>query len=89
MEIRHAPERRRFESDHPDPGVLNYAVRGEGRLELKSTEVPASLEGQGVGSALAREAMDYARAHDYRVIATCPFVRGWLERHPEYSDIVE
>lgn len=52
------------------------------------TEVPESLEGQGVGSALARGALDDVRAQGMQVIPLCPFVAAFIRRHPEYLDIV-
>lgn len=52
------------------------------------TEVEPRYEGRGVGSALARTALDEARAAGLRVLATCPFFAGWIERHPDYQDLL-
>lgn len=52
------------------------------------TEVPESLEGQGVGSALARGALDDVRAQGLQVIPLCPFIAAYISRHQEYVDIV-
>jgi uncharacterized protein len=46
-------------------------------------------EGQGVGSAIARYALDDARARGLSVRPLCPYIRGWLERHPEYGDLIQ
>ena len=51
------------------------------------TEVGDAYEGRGVGSSLARRAMEDARAQGLRVLAICPFIAGWLARHPEYEDL--
>ena len=59
-----------------------------GRLALIHTEVLPAHEGPGVGGALVRFALDDARRRGLRVIATCPFVRAYVERHPETHDIV-
>ena len=68
-------------------GFLQYrAVPGNG-IELMHTEVPRELEGRGLGGSLARAALDHARAAGLEVTATCPFVRRYLERHPEYADL--
>ncbi|WP_410961896.1 GNAT family N-acetyltransferase [Salmonella sp. SAL4359] len=32
--------------------------------------------------------MDDARARDLRVRPLCPFIRSWMQRHPEYSDLI-
>ena len=53
------------------------------------TEVADAYEGQGVGSAIARAALDDVRASgERRVLPLCPFIKGWIERHPDYVDLV-
>jgi uncharacterized protein len=52
------------------------------------TVVRQEYEGQGVGSAIARFALDDARARALRVRPLCPYIRGWLDRHPEYGDLI-
>lgn len=54
------------------------------------TEVFDAFEGQGVGSALARGALDAVRADGTRqVLPRCPFIRGWIDKHPDYQDLVD
>ena len=54
------------------------------------TEVDDAVEGKGVGSALARAALDAVRADGRRkVVARCPFIKGWIDRHPAYQDLLE
>ena len=87
--ITDAPSRERYEA-HVDgelAGVLEYIVK-RGRIALIHTEVLPDHEGQGVGSALVRFALDDARRRDLRIIATCPYVQAYLTRHPEDNDIV-
>jgi predicted GNAT family acetyltransferase len=67
--------------------LLRYRRQGNA-LDLLHTEVPAAFEGQGYGAALARSALDYARAERLKVIPSCPFVARYLERHREYADLV-
>lgn len=55
---------------------------------LPHTVVPEAFEGQGVGSALAKTALGYAREHDLKVIPLCPFIAGYITKHPEWHDIV-
>ena len=57
-------------------------------LTLVHTEVDLACEGQGVGGALARTALDAARSAGERVRAYCPFVAGWVRRHPEYANLL-
>jgi predicted GNAT family acetyltransferase len=82
--VRHDPERSRFVVDLPDgPAELRYGEFGEDVLDLQHTEVPPSGRGKGVGDALVRAALGYARQRGARVMATCPYVQAWLRRHPD------
>lgn len=67
-------------------GYVDY-LRTKDLIALVHTEVDPAHEGQGVGSALARHALDAARADGLRVLAMCPFVADWMQRHPEYQDL--
>jgi predicted GNAT family acetyltransferase len=79
----------RFEARVGDDlaGYLDYVVK-RGRIALIHTEVLPTHRGQGVAEALARFAIGDARRRGLRVIATCPYVRAYVERHPETRDIV-
>jgi predicted GNAT family acetyltransferase len=52
------------------------------------TEVPPAFEGRGVASALVRAAMAFARERGQKVIPVCPFVAGYVAKHPEFHDLV-
>ncbi|MBB6625708.1 N-acetyltransferase [Nocardioides sp. KIGAM211] len=53
------------------------------------TEVDDAFEGKGVGSALARFALDdVRRTGERRVVPQCPFIKGWIDKHPDYADLV-
>jgi predicted GNAT family acetyltransferase len=58
-----------------------YALR-DGAIELLHTEVPKELEGKGIGSALAQQSLEQAKARGLAAIVKCPFIRKWQERHP-------
>jgi predicted GNAT family acetyltransferase len=83
------PERRRYEAlvDGALAGYVFYQQR-EGELVLIHTEVRDEFEGQGVGSRLAAGTLDDIRARGLRIRPVCPFITGYIERHPEYSDLV-
>jgi len=73
----------RFELvDAPERAHLNYHF-ADRRLTLVHTEAADEFEGQGIGSTLVRTALTYADEHDLAVVPVCPFVTGWLERHPD------
>ncbi|MER7334721.1 MULTISPECIES: GNAT family N-acetyltransferase [unclassified Micromonospora] len=85
-----APERERFEARDDTgalAGVVTYQLTGS-IIAYTHTKVDPEFEGQGVGSTLARAVMDDARARGRTVVPICPFLSGWLEKHPEYDDIV-
>lgn len=67
--------------------VLVYQLT-TGRIAFLHTSVPAALEGRGLGGALARHGLEHARTHNLAVLPYCPFVRGYIERHPEYQALV-
>jgi predicted GNAT family acetyltransferase len=67
-------------------GFAEY-LRDGGLVVYPHTEVEPGFAGLGVGSALARAALDDARARGLRALVTCPFIGGWLARHPEYEDV--
>jgi predicted GNAT family acetyltransferase len=69
-------------------GILKYVMEPGNRINLVHTEVPPELEGRGLGGTLAKAALEHARASGLRVTATCPFVRGYIDRHPEFADLV-
>ena len=68
-------------------GVLEYKVKND-RIALIHTEVPHAFEGHGIATAITRFALDDARRRGLRVLALCPYVRRYLETHPEDLDIV-
>ena len=56
--------------------------RDGNKLILIHTEVPAELEGRGIGGMLVTAALDRAARDRLTIVPSCPFARGWLERHP-------
>jgi len=89
MEIRHDVDRLRFVAELADAeAVLEYAERADGSLDYRHTYTPPALRGQGIAGSIVLFALDYARAHDVKVVPTCWFVRRVLRAHPEYADVV-
>jgi uncharacterized protein len=84
------PEAGRYEA-HVDGQLAGFAeYQLTHRLVIFThTEVADEFEGRGVGSALARFALDDVRADGTRqVLPLCPFIKGWIGKHPEYQDLV-
>ncbi|GGB55709.1 N-acetyltransferase [Deinococcus soli (ex Cha et al. 2016)] len=55
---------------------------------LPHTEVEEGHEGEGLGSQLARAALDDIRAQGKLVLPMCPFIAAYIRRHPEYNDLI-
>jgi len=68
-------------------GVLHYRRHGES-IELMHTEIDQSFEGRGLASRLAAAALEDARRRATPVEVSCPFVSSYVERHPEYNDLL-
>lgn len=89
MQIDHEPDAHRFVARvEGGAATLEYAASGDGVIDLHHTYVPREARGQGVADALARFALEHARERGLRVMASCPFVHGWLDDHPEYADLM-
>ena len=74
--------------DGEPAGFADYELR-EDVIVFPHTEVDPAFEGRGVASALVRHALDDVRARgERRVVPTCPFFRRWIEKHPDYEDLV-
>jgi predicted GNAT family acetyltransferase len=72
-----------------DGQVAELAYRLDGdRLVLVHTGVPAALEGRGIGSKLVAAAIAEAKHRDLTIVPLCPFVKGWLRRHPDAAATV-
>ena len=66
-----------------------YYGLADGVITFEHTEVPPELGGRGIGSKLVKGALDQARSDGLKVVAQCPFVRGYIDKHPEPSDRVK
>jgi predicted GNAT family acetyltransferase len=83
-------ERNRFEAHLGDKlaGYSSYDLQPD-RVAFVHTVVRPEYEGQGIGSRLAKFAIDDVRDRGLRIKPVCPFIRAYLLRHPEYNEIVD
>ena len=94
VDVHHAPDRRRYvaslaeDDEAQEVGFAAYEREGT-TVVLTHTVVSPDHEGKGIGSALARGVLDDLRADGVRVRTQCPFMAAYVERHPEYADLVE
>ncbi len=89
IEIRDDRESGRYaiSVDGEPAGFTQYRDRPPG-LAFVHTEIDDRFEGQGLGSHLISFALDDARSRGLSVLPFCPFVRSYIQRHPEYLDLV-
>ena len=82
------PDRQRYEILR-DGTLLGYAAyqTTEQLIVFTHTEVDRAAEGQGIGGQLVRGALDHVRTLGLPVLPICPFVQGWMARHPEYIEL--
>lgn len=67
--------------------VAAYELRGD-VITFTHTVVPRELEGQGIGSKLVKAALDDVRSRGLKVVAQCPFVAAYIQRHPAEADLL-
>ena len=80
----------RFEAyvDGQLAGFAEYHLRSSS-IVFTHTEVDDAFEGHGVGGAIVRQSLDQVRAAGvYDVVPQCPFYKAWLEKHPDYQDLI-
>lgn len=86
--VRDNPAQHRYEVtvDGEVDGFAVYYLERE-RIVFVHTEVAIAYEGQGLGSHLARQALDDVRKRGLRVVPACPFFARFIRTHPEYLDL--
>jgi len=65
-----------------EKAVLQYH-RTQHSISLLHTEVPEGSRGRGLGDQLIHAALDFAHFHQLKVVPVCPFVKAYLQKHPE------
>ncbi|MDZ4866827.1 MAG: GNAT family N-acetyltransferase [Alphaproteobacteria bacterium] len=86
--VRDNPALHRFELDVDGVIAFSEYSRKPGVVTFIHTLVPDELGGKGVGSKLARGALDLVRARGEKVIAKCPFIAAFIKKHAEYQDLL-
>jgi uncharacterized protein len=68
--------------------AATYYAIADGVITFIHTEVPPELGGKGIGSKLIKGALQLIRADGLKVVAGCGFVVDYLQKHPEFADLV-
>jgi hypothetical protein len=88
LTLENNPAAQRFEA-RVDQHLAQLAYeQSEQRIIFTHTEVPEQLRGQGIAAKLARIALEHARTQKLTVVPRCPFVKGYIEKHPEFQDLL-
>ncbi len=82
-------EKHRFELAVDGHIAATYYDIADGVITFIHTEVPPELGGKGIGSKLIRGALDQVRDDGMKVIPQCPFVKAFIEKHPDYQDLLK
>ena len=87
--VRDNPEESRYEIRDGERvlGLAAYERRGDTTVFTHTTVDPDAGQ-DGLGSKLVRAALDDVRGRGGSVVPQCSFVRGWIERHQDYADLV-
>ncbi|MBD8059233.1 N-acetyltransferase [Cellulomonas sp. JH27-2] len=90
IHVTDVPDESRYEARDGDGTLLGISVYDvvDGTVAFTHTEVDEAVEGKGVASTLVRAALDDVRGSGRRVAALCPYVKSWIERHPDYQDLL-
>jgi predicted GNAT family acetyltransferase len=83
------PPARRYQIlvDDAPAGFAAYQLLGD-QIVFTHTEIDSAYEGQGLGARLAAAALDDIRSRGLRVVAQCPFIAGYIRRHPDYQELL-
>jgi predicted GNAT family acetyltransferase len=87
-EVKDNPEKNQFELIIDGHVALAAYRLKPGVITFTHTEVPKELGGRGIGSQLAKGALDQARARGLKVVPLCPFIKAYIEKNPAYQDLV-
>ncbi len=69
--------------------AATYYKIADGVITFIHTEVPPELGGKGIASKLIKGALDQVCAEGFKVIAQCLFVKAFIEKHPDYADLLK
>lgn len=67
---------------------LTYTYPETEVMDFDHTYVPEECRGQGMADKLVKCGLEYARSNSYKIIASCPVVEAYIQRHPEYQEMV-
>jgi predicted GNAT family acetyltransferase len=88
LPLKYNEQQERFELEVDGTTAYIEYRKGGNTMALTHTEVPAALEGKGVGTAIVEKSLSYLEENNYRLVPLCPFVLAYVERHPEWKRLM-
>jgi uncharacterized protein len=86
--VRDNPARHRYEFEVEGHVAFAEYRLAAGVITFVHTEVPKELGGRGVGSTLARGALEDVRRRGLEVVVQCPFIKAFMDKHAEFNDLL-
>jgi uncharacterized protein len=78
----HDEKKNAFRISFPEgEAYVLYAISSS-TIDIYHTDVPLALQNRGIGSMLAKHALQYAHDHSYHVKPSCTFVQAYMKKHP-------
>ncbi|KWX65911.1 GNAT family N-acetyltransferase [Mycobacterium sp. NAZ190054] len=74
--------------DGTKAGFTEYVDHGNQRI-FPHTEIDDAFSGRGLATILVGEALETTRAEGKRIVAVCSMVAGFIDKHPEFNDVVD
>lgn len=92
MEVKHSQEGTKgvfyLEENAKRIAELSYVFAGDTKFIIEHTEVKPGNEGKGLGKVLVQAAVDFARAHHYKILPLCPYVKAVFDKTEAYADVL-
>ena len=91
----HAPDQHRYEirDDEAEGGLAGFAeyrLPDDVHVDFVHTEVDDAYAGQGLASKLVAFALADVREQGKRIVPHCPYVAGWIRKHPgQFDDLTD
>ncbi len=80
-----AEQRFEIELDATHKAIVEYKMMPDA-IAFLHTEVPPAYEGKGIAGQLAKFVLDYAASNHLHVRPYCPYIKSYIDRHPEYQE---
>ncbi len=67
---------------------MTYSRMDPNNFIIDHTAVNPSVKGTGAGKKIVAYAVEWARAHDQKILPLCPFAKAIIEKAPEMQDVL-